>query len=167
MEGAVAARYRLIAGSGSDGTTSRGYDVSNGGAVVGQSDKAGGLSVAIMRHFPAAMKDAGIANAVGSGISDLGRMVGRAPAGAFQRAATKKGTPAFSFLPTLAMTMLSDAREVDRCGHAVGSTTFFTGQVHATRWTNSPCDYVPYSCNDGRLPRGSAVVLSCVWVRSR
>jgi hypothetical protein len=40
----------------------------------------------------------------------------------------------------LVPTMLSDAREVNRCGHAVGSTTFINGQVHATRWTNSPCD---------------------------
>jgi uncharacterized membrane protein len=108
--------------------------------VVGQSDKAGGIVVAIMRRFPMAMKDAGIASSVGSGISDLGRMVGWAPAGGLQRAATKKNTTAFLFLPTLAGTMLSDAREVNRCGHAVGSTTFINGQVHATRWTNSPCD---------------------------
>ncbi len=122
------------------GTTSQGYDINSAGAVVGQSDKLGGNVVAIVRNFPLPMQSGPFANSAGSGVSDMGRMVGWAPLGGARRAATKRSTTAFLFLPTLGATMLSDAREVNLCGHAVGSTTFVNGVVHATRWTNAPCD---------------------------
>lgn len=122
------------------GSNSMGFDINSAGAVVGQSEKLGGNLVAFMRRFPAVMQGAPFANSAGTGISDLGRMVGWSPMAGMRRAVTKKGNTAFLFLPPLAGTLLSDAREVNRCGHAVGSTAFVNGTVHATRWTNSPCD---------------------------
>jgi len=122
------------------GSNSQGFDINSAGAVVGQSEKTGGTLVAFMRRFPAAMQGAPFSNSAGTGISDLGRMVGWSPVGALRRAVTKKGNTAFLLLPMLAMTITSDAREVNRCGHVVGSTAFANGTVHATRWTNAPCD---------------------------
>ncbi len=123
------------------GSSSRGNDINSLGGVVGQSNKLGGNLIAMRRRMPGAMQEAwAINNSSATGISDLGRMVGWAPVGGQRLAATRYTTTGFIYLPMLAATAQSDAREVNLCGHAVGSTTFGNGMVHATSWRNTPCD---------------------------
>ena len=124
------------------GMHSRSYDVSSNSTNVGEAEDAAGAVVAMSRRPPAAMSGAPLVDSRAMGISDLSRVVGWAPFGAnaFRRAISRRGVTAFSFLPKLAGTMLSEANEVNRCGTVVGSTTFANGFTHATRWVKSPCD---------------------------
>lgn len=122
------------------GTDSHGYDINSFRTTVGESTTGAGTVVAMARRLPGAMAGAPTAGSRGMGISDLGRMVGWAPLGADRRAITKRGPGAFIFLPFIGGTVTSDAREVNRCGDAVGSTTYVNGLVRATRWQNMPCD---------------------------
>ncbi|MFN8574996.1 MAG: hypothetical protein U0132_23290 [Gemmatimonadaceae bacterium] len=122
------------------GTDSHGFDINRFRTTVGESTTGAGTVVAIARRPPGAMQGAPAAGSRGMGISDLNRMVGWAPLGANRRAVTKRGPGGFIYLPFLGGTLNSDAREVNLCGEAVGSTTFINGSVRATRWQNIPCD---------------------------
>ncbi|MFN8581695.1 MAG: hypothetical protein U0163_12055 [Gemmatimonadaceae bacterium] len=122
------------------GANAHGYDINSFGMNVGESGNGAGAVVAVLRRLPNPMAGAPIPDSRGMGISDLGRMVGWAPQAGARRAVTKRGAGALGFLPPLAGTATSDAREVNRCGQVVGSTTYANGITRATWWNNVPCD---------------------------
>jgi probable HAF family extracellular repeat protein len=122
------------------GPTSEGHDINNFNAIVGQAETAGGNDVAMLFRPGFGMNGLAAPNTIGVALSDRGRMAGWAVIGGFRRAGTKRGTGPLGLLPMVGGALESSARGVNTCGTMVGSSRLAGGVVHATRWTNIPCD---------------------------
>lgn len=122
------------------GNTSEGHDINNFGAVVGQAEDAAGNEVGLLFRPGFGLSGLTVANTIGVALSDRGRMAGWAVLGGFRRAGTKRGSGPLGLLPMIGGAVESSGRAVNICGTIVGSSRLGGGVVHATRWTNVPCD---------------------------